>query len=70
MSKDRESETVNQGGAPKPTREEREGEFAGITGNAREKGEDPSPDDRERGETSSAGDEAPIDLDTAHDRAS
>ena len=70
MTKDRESETINQGGASKPTREERDREFAGITGNAREKGEDPSPDDRDRGETSSADDCAAIDLDTAHDRAS
>jgi hypothetical protein len=36
----------------------------------REKGEDPSPDDRDRGETSSAEDCSAIDLDTAHDRAS
>ena len=65
MSKDRESETVSQGGASKPTEAERDGEF-----DVREKGGDPSPGDRDRGETSSAGDEAPIDLDTVRDRAS
>ena len=64
MTKDRESETINQGGASKPSREERDREFAGIAGNAREQGEDPSPDDRDRGETSDADDC------TAHDRAS
>ena len=64
MSKDRESETINQGGASEPTKDERDREFAGIAGNAREKGEDPSPDDRERGETSSA------DPGAARDRAS
>ena len=70
MTKDRESETINQGGAPKPNREERDREFAGIAGNVKEKGEDPSPDDRDRGETSSADDPSAIDVDTAHDRAS
>lgn len=70
MSKDRDSETVNQGGASKPTREERDREFAGIAGNVKEKGEDPSPDDRDRGETSSAEGAAPADLDAARDRAS
>jgi len=69
MTKDRESETVNQGGASEPTRAERDREFAGITGNAREKGEDPSPDDRDRGETSSAQQDSAIDRDAAHDRA-
>jgi len=70
MTKDKESETINQGGASKPTRDERDREFAGIAGNAREKGEDPSPDDRDRGETSSADECDAIDLETAHDRAS
>ena len=63
MSKDRESETINQGGASEPTKAERDREYAGIAGNAREKGEDPSPDDRDRGESSSAEDC------TARDRA-
>ena len=70
MTKDRQSETINQGGASEPTREERDREFAGMTGNAKEKGEDPSPDDRERGEASSADDCPAIDLDAARDRAS
>ena len=70
MSKDRESETVNQGGASQPTREERDREFAGIAGNAGEKGEKPAPADRRRGETSSADEASPVDLDSAHDRAS
>ena len=70
MTKDRESETINQGGVSEPTREERDRAFAGIAGNAKEKGEDPSPDDRARGETASSQDEGPIDLDAARDRAS
>lgn len=52
--------TINSGPAPEPERDEA-GE---VAGSVREKGEDPSPDDRERGETSDAEDC------TAHDRAS
>ena len=37
--------TVNQGPAPERRREE----DADITGNVKERGQDPSPDDRERG---------------------
>jgi hypothetical protein len=37
------------------------GAEATISGNARERGEDPSPDDRARGETSVADPAAPID---------
>ena len=70
MTKESGGPTINQGGASTPTREERDREFAGIAGNVREKGEDPSPDDRDRGETASTEGEAPIDLDSAHDRAS
>jgi hypothetical protein len=70
MSKDGKSETVDRGGASQPTREERDREFAGITGNAETKGEDPSPAGRARGETSGADEAAPVDLDSAHDRAS
>ena len=70
MTKDRGSETIDQGGASQPTREQRDRALAGIAGNAKQKGGDPSSDDRDRGETSSAGDCAAIDLDTAHDRAS
>jgi hypothetical protein len=71
MTKNSGGPTINQGGASTPTQEERDRAFAGITGNAEEKGEKPSPDDRERGETSSADDgQPPIDLESAHDRAS
>lgn len=70
MTKNSGGPAINQGGASTPAKEERDGEFAGITGNVREKGEDPSPDDRDRGETASTGGEAPIDMDSAHDRAS
>ena len=52
--------TLNRGPAPEPDRDP----VGEVAGNAREKGEDPSPDDRERGETSAADDC------TAHDRAS
>ena len=52
--------TINRGPAPAKDRDEA-GEAAG---NARGKGQDPSPDDRARGETSDA------DPCTAHDRAS
>jgi hypothetical protein len=40
------------------------GDEAVIGGNTRQRGEDPSPDDRERGETSSADPAAPVDIDT------
>jgi hypothetical protein len=70
MTKNSGGATINQGSASRPTREERDAEFAGIAGNAAEKGEKPSPGERDRGETSSADDSSPIDLDTAHDRAS
>lgn len=39
----------------------REGDEFAIAGNARERGEDPSPDDRERGETSIKDPAAPVD---------
>ena len=70
MSGRNESGTVNTGGASEPTQEERDAEFAGITGNVAEKGEEPSPAKQERGETSSADAGGAIDVDTAHDRAS
>ena len=70
MTKNSGGPTINRGGASKPTRDERDREFAGIAGNVAEKGEKPSPGDRDRGETTSRADEAPIDLDTARDRAS
>jgi hypothetical protein len=61
MTKRSGDATIDQGDACEPRREARE------FGNAGQKGKEPSPADR--GETSSA-DTAPIDLDTAHDRAS
>ena len=70
MTKHSGGGTINQGGASKPSQEERDREFAGIAGNAAQKGEKPSPGGRDRGEASSAEGEAPIDLDTARDRAS
>ena len=57
--------TVNQGPAPERGREE----DADITGNVKERGQHPSPDDRERGETSDADTPAPIDMDSARERA-
>jgi hypothetical protein len=59
MTKHSSGGTINRGPAPPPDR----GESGSVAGNARLKGEDPSPDDRERGETTSAEDC------TAHDRA-
>jgi hypothetical protein len=50
--------TVNSGPAPK---KRDTGEFD-ITGNVREKGEDPSPDDRDRGETTSMDRNSPVDV--------
>jgi hypothetical protein len=70
MSENEGGPTVDQGGASKPAQEEQGRELDAIAGNAAGKGEKPSPANRQRGETSSAGDEAPIDLDAAHDRAS
>jgi hypothetical protein len=70
MTKNSGGDTINQGGASKPTQAERGAEFDGIAGNVTQRGEEPSPGARERGETSSDEDSAPIDLDTAHDRAS
>lgn len=57
-------DTINQGPAP-ARRDEDESETAG---NARPKGEDPSPDDRERGETSSADPPSARDLDATRER--
>ena len=66
MSKNTSGVTVNAGPAPEPDRDE----VGEVAGNVREKGQDPSPDDRDRGETSSADHRAPVDLDTVRDRAS
>jgi hypothetical protein len=59
MTKHSGGATINRGPAPEPDRDE----VGEVAGNVREKGGDPSPDDRERGETSGADP-------TAHDRAS
>lgn len=69
MSSDSGGATINQGGASKPEAEKEAAEFD-IGGNVAEKGEEPSPAKRERGETTSADTGSPIDLDLAHDRAS
>jgi hypothetical protein len=69
MTKNSGGATINQGGASKPTTDEAAAEFD-ITGNVAEKGEEPSPGKRARGETTSADTGSPIDLDSAHDRAS
>jgi hypothetical protein len=69
MTRHKGGPTINRGGASKPTAEERDAEFE-IAGNAKLKGEEPSPGDRERGETSSADGADCLDMDAAHDRAS
>ena len=61
MAEKKQPEPINRG----PTGEqhlakEREEEFD-ISGNVKCKGEDPSPDDRQRGEASSAERPAPVD---------
>jgi hypothetical protein len=50
---------VNAGPAPK---QKDTGEFDGIVGNVRVKGEDPSPDDRSRGESTSMDKNSPVDV--------
>ena len=50
MTRNSGGATVNRGPAPEPDRDQ----VGEVAGNARRKGEDPSPDDRDRGETSSA----------------
>ena len=60
MTKPSGGATINQGPAPEKDRDQ----VGEVAGQARAKGQDPSPDDRDRGETSDAEDC------TAHDRAS
>lgn len=60
MARNSGGPTINRGPAPDKDRDA----VGEVAGNVREKGGDPSPDDRERGETSDADDC------TAHDRAS
>ena len=57
-------DTINQGPAPS-RRDEADTDAAG---NVRLMGEDPSPDDRERGETSSADRPSALDLDATRER--
>ena len=64
MSREGGGDTINQGPAP-ARRDEADTEAAG---NARLKGEDPSPDDRERGETSEADAPEARDLDATRER--
>ena len=65
MTKPSGGDTINQGPAAKRPDED----DADIGGNVRREGGDPSPDDRDRGETSSADKPSAIDFDAAHDRA-
>jgi hypothetical protein len=60
MTRQGGGDSVNKGPAPGKAGSE----TPGIVGNAGAKGQDPSPDDRDRGEASDA------DSCTAHDRAS
>ncbi|MEA3002849.1 MAG: hypothetical protein QOH81_1637 [Sphingomonadales bacterium] len=69
MTRHKGGPTVNTGGAGKPDADEAAAGFD-IAGNAKEKGERPSPGARERGETSSADAAAPVDLADVRDRAS
>ena len=64
MARPGDGDTINSGPAPA-----RERDSPDISGNARNRGEDPSPDDRERGETSEAGQSDAIDLESTRERA-
>jgi hypothetical protein len=64
MTRNSGGATIDRSSAPEPDRDE----VGGRAGDARAKGKRPSPDDRDQ--TSSADDPAPVDLDSAHDRAS
>ncbi|HEY5723210.1 MAG TPA: hypothetical protein VIT45_12895 [Allosphingosinicella sp.] len=57
-------DTINSGPASG-----RDQDVPDMIGNARRKGEDPSPDDRDRGETSKAEPSAAVDMETARERA-
>ena len=56
-----EERQANQGEAARRAQIKEGDEFA-IAGNARERGEDPSPDDRSRGETSIKDSAPPVDI--------
>ena len=62
MTKNSGGETINQGSHSKPTQDESAREYD-ITGNVAEKGQQPSPGSRERGEVSDADPETAIDID-------
>ena len=64
MARPGDGDTINSGPAPA-----REQDVPDITGNAGREGEDPSPDDRERGETSEAEPSGAIDLESTRERA-
>ena len=64
MAREGDGETINSGPAPA-----REQDVPETAGNARRRGEDPSPDDRERGETSEAEPSGAIDLESTRERA-
>ena len=70
MTKNSGGATINQGGASKPTQDERDAEYDDITGNVAVRGEKPSPGSRDRGETTSQDVGGAIDVDHTHDRAS
>lgn len=62
--------TISQGGASRPTQNERDAEYHDITGNVALRGEKPPPGSRARGETTSRAGGGAIDVDHTHDRAS
>ena len=64
MARPGDGDTINSGPSP-----EVEQDVPDAAGNARRKGEDPSPDDRERGETSEADEAEAIDLELTRERA-
>jgi hypothetical protein len=57
-------DTINSGPA-----QSRDQDVPDVAGNARVKGEDPSPDDRDRGETSEAEPSGAVDMEPARERA-
>ena len=64
MARPGDGDTINSG--PAAGKEQARPDLAG---NARRKGEDPSPDDRDRGESSEAEPSGPIDLESTRERA-
>jgi hypothetical protein len=70
MTNDAGGGAVEEGGASKPVRDQDDGQLDPAAGNAAAREEKPSPGNRGRSEASSPEETPPIDLDTAHDRAS